>query len=232
MAETTDGNVITVPLSPLRQIIARRMVETNNEIPHFRVTLGLHADALIAWRAAYNREHADQRVSLNDCLIKACALALAKTPDMNIQFVDEVIHQYEEADIAVVMAVEGGLVTPIVRNAGAKDLATIASETTDFAARGKTGRLKISEMTGGTLSISNLGMFNVDQFDAIINPPQCAIVAFGAAKPTPIIKDGAVTVATIINATVSVDHRTLDGVVGAKFLNALQEVVSAPELLA
>ena len=221
----------TIPLTPLRKIIAARMAEAKQTIPHYRVSSDIEMDTLLALRKKHNEKNPDQKVSVNDFIIKACATALMEKPAINIQLIDDEIHQYHQADISVVIAVEGGLSTPVIRNANNKTVAEIAEEVQVLAARAQNGTLKMDEILGGTFSISNLGMYGVDQFDAIINPPQCAILAIGSAKPQPIVKDGDIAIATVMRVTLSLDHRAIDGATGAQFLDVLKEKLQNPDHL-
>ena len=217
-----------IPLTPLRKIIAARMTEAKQTIPHYRVSTDIEMDTLLALRKKHNEKNPNDKVSVNDFIIKACATALMESPSINIQLVDDEIHQYQQADISVVIAVEGGLSTPVICNANNKTVTEIAAEVKDLSTRAQNGTLKMAEILGGTFSISNLGMYGVDQFDAIINPPQCAILAIGSAKPQPIIKDGEITVATVMRVSLSLDHRTIDGAIGAQFLSVLREQLQNP----
>lgn len=221
-----------VPLSPLRKAIAARMTEAAQNIPHFRVVVDIELDRLLAWREQINAAEPRVKVSINDCLIKACAAALMEHPAVNCQFMGEAIHQYHSADISVVVAVEGGLATPVVRSADRKSVREIATEVTGLAARALARQLKMEEIMGGSFSISNLGGFGVEQFDAIINPPQCAILAVGRAKRRVVVRDdGESQIATVLKATLSVDHRAIDGAVAAQFLGTLRRLIEAPDRL-
>ena len=220
-----------ISLSPLRKIIAARMREAKQTIPHYRLSVDIDMDALLKLRKQFNAGHPNNKVSVNDVFIKACANALMENPAINSQLINDEIHQYQQADIAIVMAVEGGLSTPIVRRANKKTLQEISQAVKDLASRAATGQLKMDEIQGGSFSISNLGMYGVDQFDAIINPPQCAILAVGGAKPQAMVKNSEVVIATIMRATLSLDHRVIDGAIGAGFLNALREQLQNPAIL-
>ena len=230
MGEVTNS-YRTISLSPLRKIIAARMTEAKQTIPHYRLSVDIEMDALLALRKHFNADQPNSKVSVNDVIIKACANALMEKPAINSQLVGDEIHQYQQADIAIVMAVEGGLSTPIVRHANEKNVQEIALEVKDLASRATVGQLKMDEIQGGSFSISNLGMYGVDQFDAIINPPQCAILAVGGAKPQAMVKNSEVVIATIMRATLSLDHRVIDGAIGAGFLNALREQLQNPAIL-
>lgn len=223
-----DDEYAVAPLTPLRKIIAARMAEAKRTIPHFRLTRAIQVDALLQARTQLVEQRPDEPLSLNDLLIKACATALLDVPDVNIQWVDGSIRRYRAADISVVVAVPGGLSTPIVRNADTKPLRQIAGEMRDLTSRATTNALRMDEIQGGSFSISNLGMHGVDQFDAIINPPQCAILALGRARECCVVVDRQITIATVMQATLSVDHRALDGAVAARFLAALSERIARP----
>jgi pyruvate dehydrogenase E2 component (dihydrolipoamide acetyltransferase) len=226
-----DGYTV-VPFSPLRKVIAARMVEAKRTIPHFRLVSDIEVDELLALRATLNAERPQAKVSLNDCLVKACASALLEHPALNVQLCDEAIHQYHHADISVIVAVAGGLAAPIIRSADCKSVAEIATEIESLAARAAAGQLRMSEIAGGTFSISNLGAYGVDEFDAIINPPQCAILAVGTAQPRWLVdKAGQPRVAAVMRATLSVDHRAIDGVTAALFMATLRRMLQQPQSL-
>ena len=227
----SDDPYQIIPLSPLRKIIAERMSEAKQTIPHYRVMRDIEMDTLLALRREFNADNANAKVSVNDFFIKACASALFESPTLNVQLIDDEIHQYHQADISIVISIEGGLSTPIVRNANNKSLQDISLEVKDLASRAADGQLKVNEIVGGSFSISNLGMFGVDQFDAIINPPQCAILAIGAAKQQAVVKDQELTIATMMRATLSLDHRVIDGATGAEFLSVLRHQIQNPASL-
>jgi pyruvate dehydrogenase E2 component (dihydrolipoamide acetyltransferase) len=208
------------------------MTEAKRTIPHFRLVADFEVDALMQLRDEVRASMVEERISLNDLLIKACALALMDAPSVNVQWAENEIHQFHTADISVVMAIEGGLSTPIIRGAESKTLVSISREVKDLAARAAKNALKMDEILGGSFSVSNLGMYGVDQFDAIINPPQCAILAIGAAKPCFLAtKERTARFATLIRVTLSVDHRAIDGATGAAFLAALRHHVEEPKHL-
>lgn len=218
-----------VPLSPLRKIIAARMTEATQTIPHFRLVMDVEMDGLLAWREQANAAHPEEKVSVNDCVVKVCAAALMEHPQVNSQLIDSQLHQYCRADISVVIALKDGLSTPVVRGANEKGVREIAAEIRALATRAAAGKLRMDEILGGSFSISNLGGYGVDQFDAIINPPQCAILAVGRAKPRMTVSDsGATRVATILKATLSVDHRAIDGATAAIFLSTLRTLLEQP----
>lgn len=217
-------------LSPLRKVIAARMTEATQIIPHFHVVADIELDRLLALRAQMNDSQRDIKVTVNDCMIKACAMALLRHPGVNVQLVGEEIREYRQADISVVIAIDGGLSTPVVRAADTKSVQDIAAEVKALVARAAAGQLRMSEIVGGSFSISSLGAYDVVQFDAIINPPQCAILAVGRAKPRMVVTDGNETrIATILRATLSADHRAIDGVAAAEFLATLTQVVETPD---
>lgn len=219
------------PLSPLRKIIAARMVEAKRAIPHFRVGMDVEVDALMQLRRDLRNRGPESEVSLNDLLIKACAAALMAVPEVNIQLVDNEIRQYRTADISVVTALEGGgLSTPIVQSAQSKSVWEIACEVKSLTTRAARNVLRMDEIFGGSFSISNLGRYGVDEFDAIINSPQCAILAIARARPRLVASDdGATRVATVLRATLSVDHRALDGAIAARFLSAFRDQAQQPD---
>lgn len=220
--------VVTAP-SPLRRAIAARMTEASGTIPHFRLRADIELDALQALREELRSENAGAHLSLNDLLIKVCATSLMQVPAVNIQWLDDQIRQYRDADVSIITSVEGGLSTPIVRGANLKSVWEIAREARDLAARAATNRLKMDEVVGGTFGLSNLGMYGVDQFDAIINPPQCLMLAAGVAKPRVVVsQDRTSRIATVMKATLSVDHRAIDGVLAAQFLSVLKQLIEEP----
>jgi pyruvate dehydrogenase E2 component (dihydrolipoamide acetyltransferase) len=219
-----------LPMSALRKVIAVRMSEAKRTIPHFRLVIDVAMDALLALRERLNAAHAQEKSSINDCLIKACAASLMEHPMLNSQLVDEEIRQFHHADISVIVAVEGGVASPIVRAADTKSVREIALEVRALAARASQGQLRMNEIIGGSFSISNLGAHGIDQFDAIINPPQCAILAVGCVRPRVIVTEhGATAVAKLLRATLCVDHRVIDGATAARFLATLRRTIEQPQ---
>ncbi len=216
------------PLNAMRRVIARRLTESKQTVPHFYLTVDCEIDELLKIRAGLNSQSDAYRISLNDFVIRAAALALRQVPAANASWSDEAILQWETVDIAVAVALDDGLITPIVKQADRKGLATIANETKDLAARARAGKLKLEEFQGGTFSISNLGMFGVREFAAVINPPQGGILAVGAGEQRPVVKNGALAVATVMSCTLSCDHRAVDGAVGAQLLAAFKKLVENP----
>lgn len=217
------------PLSSMRKTIAQRLTEAKQTIPHFYLTVDCELDALLDLRKRLN-EKADgaYKLSVNDLIIKASGVALRKVPAANASYTDEGIKLYHSADVAVAVAIDGGLITPVIRDAGNKGLESISAEMKDLAGRAKEGKLAPEEYQGGTFSISNLGMFGIKQFDAVINPPQGAILAVGAGEQRPVVKDGALAVATVMSCTLSCDHRVVDGAVGAEFLKVFKAMIEEP----
>ena len=216
------------PLTAMRRVIARRLTESKQTVPHFYLTVDCEIDELLKFRAELNGKSDVYRISVNDFVIRAAALALRQVPAANASWSDEAILLWDTVDIAVAVALEDGLITPIVKSADRKGLATIANETKDLAARARAGKLKLEEFQGGTFSISNLGMFGVRDFAAVINPPQGGILAVGAGEQRPVVKNGALAIATVMSCTLSCDHRAVDGAVGAQFLGAFKKLVEDP----
>jgi pyruvate dehydrogenase E2 component (dihydrolipoamide acetyltransferase) len=222
-----------VPLSTMRRVIARRLTESKQQVPHFYLTVDCVIDRLLAGRAALNAKSPEKgpgafKLSVNDFVIKSVAVALRQVPAANASYSDDGILMWDNVDVSIAVAIPGGLITPIIRNADAKGLAQISNEMKDLAARAKDGKLKPEEFQGGGFSISNLGMFGIKEFGAVINPPQGAILAVGAGEQRPIVKDGALAIATVMSCTLSVDHRVIDGAVGAEFLAAFKRIVEDP----
>ncbi len=216
------------PLNAMRRVIARRLTESKQTVPHFYLTIDSEIDALLKIRAELNAKSEAYRISVNDFVIRAAALALRQVPAANASWSDEAILLWDSVDIAVAVALDDGLITPIVKAADRKGLAAIANETKDLVERARAGKLKLEEFQGGTFSISNLGMYGVREFAAVINPPHGGILAVGAGQQRPVVKDGALTVATVMSCTLSCDHRAVDGAVGAQFLAAFKRLVEDP----
>ncbi len=216
------------PLSAMRRVIARRLTEAKQTVPHFYLTVDCEIDALLKTRAELNAKSDAHRISVNDFVIRAAALALRQVPAANASWSDEAIILWDTVDIAVAVALDDGLITPIVKQADRKGLAGIAKETRDLVARARAGKLKLEEFQGGTFSISNLGMYGVREFAAVINPPHGGILAVGAGEQRPVVKNGALAIATVMSCTLSCDHRAVDGAVGARFLAAFKRLVEDP----
>ncbi|MET0568598.1 MAG: 2-oxo acid dehydrogenase subunit E2 [Hyphomicrobiaceae bacterium] len=219
----------TVAHSMWRRAVARRLTESKQQVPHFYVKASCRIDALQALRQRLQPQ--GQKVSINDCIVRAVALALREVPDANVGWTDTEMLKYDSVDVAVAVATPKGLVTPIVRAVETKSVAQIGQELRDLAARGRTGRLRPDEYQGGQVSVSNLGMYGVEEFSAILNPPQSAIFAVGAAEQRAVIVDGQVQVATVMTVTASFDHRAIDGSVGGQVMAAFKRLIEQPELL-
>ncbi len=220
----------TVENSGVRKVIASRLQESKQEVPHFYLTIEVELDNLLNTRKKINETaEGTAKASVNDFVIGAVAQSLKDVPEANSSWTDKEIIMYKDIDISIAVATDNGLITPIIKAADTKPLGTIATEMKDLAGRAREGKLKPTEFQGGGFSISNLGMFGIDTFQAIINPPQSCILAVGAGKPTPVVKDGEITISTVMKATLSVDHRSVDGAVGAQFLQAFKKHIEAPE---
>jgi pyruvate dehydrogenase E2 component (dihydrolipoamide acetyltransferase) len=219
-----------VPHTSIRKVIARRMLESKQTVPHFYLTVELEIDALLAARQAINAvaEKKGTKVSVNDMMIKASAKALRDHPECNASWTEDEMIEYGAVDISVAVATDRGLITPIVRNADMKGLGQIAAEMKDLAARAKAGKLKLEEFQGGGFTISNLGMFGINSFAAIINPPQAMILAVGMGEERPVVRKGQVVTRNMMSCTLAVDHRVVDGAMGAQYLQTLRAYVEQP----
>jgi pyruvate dehydrogenase E2 component (dihydrolipoamide acetyltransferase) len=221
------------PHSTMRKVIARRLSESKATIPHFYATVDVELDALLKLRAELNAKSPKDgpgawKISVNDMIIKASAIALRRLPKVNASWQDDAMVMYQDVDISVAVSIPDGLITPIVRKADQKGLAQISNEMKDLAARAKAGKLKPEEFQGGSFSISNMGMMGVKDFAAIINPPQAAILAVSAGEQRPVVKDGALAIATVMTVTISVDHRVIDGALAAEWLGVFKGIVEDP----
>jgi pyruvate dehydrogenase E2 component (dihydrolipoamide acetyltransferase) len=216
------------PLTNVRKTIARRLTEAKQTVPHFYLTVDCQVDELLKARKEINGRFDDVKVSVNDFVIKAVALALKQVPAANASWDESGVLYYEHADVSVAVATPMGLITPVVKSAEDKGLAAISAEMKDLAGRAREGKLAPEEYQGGTFTVSNLGMYGVKDFAAIINPPQGCILAVGAGEQRPVVKDGALAVATVMSCTLSVDHRVVDGAVGAQFLAAFKALIECP----
>ncbi|MCS5714065.1 2-oxo acid dehydrogenase subunit E2 [Herbiconiux sp. CPCC 205716] len=221
-----DGTEL-VPHTPMRKAIARRLTESKSTVPHFYLTAECRVDELLALRARVN-ETSSVRVSVNDFVLKAVAAAFQAVPEANVTWSDEGMRVHSSVDIAVAVATDGGLVTPVVRGVDARSLSSVSTAVADLAGRAKAKKLKQSELEGGSFSVSNLGMYGTLEFAAILNPPHSGILAVGAAKPQPVVVDGELAVATVMRCTLSVDHRAVDGALAARWLAAFQQAVENP----
>jgi len=222
-----EAGVERIVMTPMRKAIARRLTEAKTTIPHFYVRRRVRADRLLAFRAAA----AGPRASVNDYLLRACALALIEVPQVNIQVHGTEIHRFAAADISVAVATDKGLITPVLRNADAMSVGEISVRMAELAQRARDGQLRPEQFEGGSFSLSNLGPYGVEQFDAIINPPQGAILAVGTARPEPIDDDGAFRIVPVLHLALSCDHRAIDGADGGRFLSAVAALIEQPERL-
>jgi pyruvate dehydrogenase E2 component (dihydrolipoamide acetyltransferase) len=224
------GSYDLIPLDGMRKVIARRMTESFRDIPHFPLTVDIELDSLLAARVKINTalESRGVKVSVNDMIIKAVALALKAVPEANASYTPEGIAMHKNADIAVAVAIDGGLITPIVRKAELKTLAEISTEMKDLAQRARDRKLKPEEFQGGTFSVSNLGMFGIKTFTSILNEPQGCIMSVGAGEPRPVVKNGQLAIATVMSVTLTCDHRVVDGSIGAKFISAFKPLIEDP----
>ena len=223
-----------IKLDGMRKIIASRLSEAKQTVPHFYLRRDIHLDALLKFRSQLNLqlEPRGVKLSVNDFIIKACALALQQVPEANAVWAGDRTLQFEKSDVAVAVAIEGGLFTPILQDAESKSLSALSAEMKDLAARARDRKLAPHEYNGGSFAISNLGMFGIDNFDAIINPPHAAILAVGAGTKKPIVgADGELTVGTVMSTTLSVDHRVIDGALGANLLNAIKGNLESPMMM-
>ena len=223
------GSYDLIPLDGMKKTIARRMTDSFRDVPHFPLTVDIELDALLAARAKINGALANEaRVSVNDMVIKAAAAALMRVPAANASYTPDGIAMHHHADIAMAVAIDGGLITPIIRAAEGKGVARIAAETKDLAERARGRKLKPEEYQGGTFSISNLGMFGIKSFASIINQPHGAILSVGAGEKRPVVKNGELAIATVMSVTLTCDHRVVDGAVGARWLGAFKAMIEDP----
>jgi pyruvate dehydrogenase E2 component (dihydrolipoamide acetyltransferase) len=219
-----------IKLSNMRKTIARRLTESKQQIPHIYLTLDANLDALLKLRTELNAGLASRgvKLSVNDMLIKALALALVEVPECNVSFGGDQLIKYSRADISVAVSIPNGLITPIIVDAGSKSISAISKEMSDLAARAKEGKLQPHEYQGGTASLSNMGMFGIKHFEAVINPPQAMIMAIGAGEKRPYVIDDSLQIATVMSATGSFDHRAIDGADGARLMKLFKELVENP----
>ncbi len=229
------GEYDIVPHDNIRKIVARRLVEAKQTIPHFYLTIDTEIDALLALRAQINAAaprdkegNPAWKVSVNDLIIKAMAMALQRVPDANVTWTEAGMLRHHRSDVGVAVAIPGGLITPVVRHADEKRVSVIATEMKDYAARARARRLAPEEYQGGTTAVSNLGMYGVKDFAAVINPPHATILAVGAGIETPVVRGGKVEVRTIMTVTLSTDHRAVDGALGARLLSAFKDLIEKP----
>ena len=227
-AAAPEGTYTEVPLSNMRKTIARRLTESKQTIPHYYLSVDCELDRLLGLRKELNARDEGFKLSVNDFILRAMALALRKVPEANAGWSETAILQYDTVDVSVAVAIEDGLITPIVRDADRKGLATISAEVKDLAARARDRKLLPHEYQGGSFSVSNLGMFGIREFAAVINPPQSGILAVGAGEKRAVVKDDALAVATVMTCTLSADHRVIDGAIGARLLAAFKAYVEEP----
>lgn len=229
-AAAPGGEPTPVPFNSMRRTIAARLQSSAQTAPHFRVNTEITMDRVLALRADINASTPGVRVSVNDLVVKAVGLALIRVPEVNVQFDEDTqtVLRFPDADVAVAVAIPDGLITPIVRAANRKSLGEISGELTDLAVRAKAGKLRPEEFQGGTFSVSNLGMLGVSSFDAIINPPQAAILAVSAGIRRPVVEDGAVVVRTVMEVSLASDHRVIDGALAATFVGELKAILQSP----
>ncbi len=221
-----------MPNSSMRKIIATRLTGSARDIPHFNVTVDVEIDELLRVRKQLNsRDGADYKISVNDFIIKAVALTLKLQPDCNVTYTDEAILKFKRQDVAMAVAIDGGLITPIIHDAGNKGLRAISDTAKELAEKARHGKLVPEEFQGGTFTVSNLGMFGVKSFNSIINPPQGGILSVGAGDQRAVVKNGAITIATMMTLTLAVDHRCIDGATAATFTKELKGILEAPSLL-
>ena len=228
-----DRPYTEVALNGMRKIIAARLTEAKQTVPHFYLRRDIQLDALLALRTQLNAglESRGIKLSVNDFIIKACALALQQCPAANAVWAGDRVLQFQKSDIAVAVAIEGGLFTPVLKDAENKTLSALSTEMKDLAKRARDRKLAPHEYQGGSFAISNLGMMGVDNFDAIINPPHAAILAVGAGVLKPVVKGGLVVVANVMSVTLSVDHRVIDGALGAQLLQAIKDNLENPMVM-
>jgi pyruvate dehydrogenase E2 component (dihydrolipoamide acetyltransferase) len=223
------ADVVEVPLSSMRRVVARRLVESMQSTPHFYLTTAIDAEALLGFRAELNHQlDSELTVSVNDLVVKACAVLLRATPELNVSFGGDKLLRHQRVHVGIAVAVEGGLVVPVVRDADHKTLTQVAREARELIGRARAGQLAADDIGGGTFTVSNLGMFGVEQFTAVINPPEAAILAVGAALPEPVATADGIQVHRRMRVTLSIDHRALDGATGARFLQQLKGALEHP----
>jgi pyruvate dehydrogenase E2 component (dihydrolipoamide acetyltransferase) len=225
-----DGSYDLIPLDGMRKAIARRLTDSFRDVPHFPLTIDCEIDGLLAARAKVNAllEKDGVKVSVNDFVLKASAMALKAVPEANASYSPDGIAMHHNADVAMAVAIDGGLITPIIRKCETKTLSQIATESKDLAKRARDRKLKPDEFQGGTFSVSNLGMFGIKHFASIINEPQGAIMSVGAGEQRPVVKNGQLAVATVMTVTLTCDHRVVDGAIGAKFLQVFKAMIEDP----
>jgi len=229
VSESAGSEFDLIPHTSMRKTIARRLTESKQTVPHFYLTVDCEIDELLRVRKELNDRAAEGvKVSVNDFVIKSLAGALRRVPGANASWTEEGIRLFKNVDVSVAVALDGGLITPVVKNADSKGLGEISANMVDLAGRARQGKLTPDEYQGGSISISNLGMFGIKQFDAVINPPQGAILAVGAGEQRPVVKNGELAIATVMTCTLSCDHRVIDGALGAELLQAFKSLIEFP----
>ena len=232
MLDRNPQEYMAIANSNIRRVIAKRLLESKQNIPHFYLSIECNIDKLLFLREELNatadKDKPEFKVSINDCIIKAVAMALAEVPEANASWSDEAILQYNNVDISVAVAIDGGLITPIIHNADQKSIINISNDMKTLAKKARENALRPEEFQGGGFSISNLGMYGIKQFQAIVNPPQSCIMAVGASNKRPVVINDQITMATIMDISISCDHRVVDGAVGAKFLAAFKKFIEHP----
>jgi pyruvate dehydrogenase E2 component (dihydrolipoamide acetyltransferase) len=219
----------TVKNSGMRSVVASRLTQSSRDIPHFHMTVDCQIDALLALRKQLNeRDGADYKISVNDFVIKAIATAMKKVPEANCMWAGDSVIYFDQVDISMAVSVKDGLITPVIKQVNGKGLADIANESKRLATAAREGKLQPAEYQGGTFTLSNLGMFGIKEFTSIINPPQNGILSVGAGEQRPVIKEGELAVATVMSVTLAMDHRCVDGVVGARFIQAFKNTIEDP----
>lgn len=220
-------------LTSMRRTIARRLTESKQTVPHFYLTMDIDAGPLMAARKQINAEleREGEKISVNDLIIKACGVALRRVPEVNASFAGDALHFHQVVDISMAVAIPDGLVTPVIRDADTKGVRQIAQDARELAEKARNKKLTLEEMTNGTFSVSNLGMFGIEDFSAVINPPEGAILAVGVVREEPVVKNGAIVPGQRLRMTLSCDHRVVDGAVGARWLAALRSILEQPVLM-
>jgi pyruvate dehydrogenase E2 component (dihydrolipoamide acetyltransferase) len=216
-----------IPHSRIRLVTARRLSESQQQVPHFYLRATVRAEALLALREEINQD-APTKVSLNDLVVKAVAAAHQRVPELNVTWTPDAVRRYRTVDIAVAVATDRGLLAPVVRDVGALTATALAAAARDLAERARNGKLKQDELEGGSISVTNLGMYGVEEFAAVINPPHAAILAVGAVRSKPVVEGDAVVPGQIMSLTLSVDHRPVDGAIAARWLGVLEELLEHP----
>ncbi|PLC50205.1 pyruvate dehydrogenase complex dihydrolipoamide acetyltransferase [Pollutimonas subterranea] len=226
-SDASDQSYTDVPHTSMRRTIARRLSESKQTVPHFYLRADCRMDALLALRAQINQA-APRKISVNDIIVKAVGVALRQMPEMNVSWTEAALRHYEAVDVAVAVSTPAGLMTPVVKAVDAKPLSIISCNIADLAQRARDGKLAPKEYQGGSFTVSNLGMYGVQEFSAIINPPQAAILAVGSVEMRPVVDDGALGMASLMTVTLSVDHRAIDGALAAKWLGVFKKIIENP----